>query len=198
MKAIKDQLHWQQRQKGIPTTPIDRCVAKLRYGEDSSEMGLVCETAEGTFWSFTTNPAIACMKPRAYLIKYDTLEKACEALYDYVVSEVYRVIRIESNMPYEIERKFKKRDKIAYEEYQDAIQTDDDAFKCGMDWILRSEGFPRRPDWARFLVQNRSGDYAWFETKPHIDHNMGVWTCTVGRAKLVRAEDWTTSIVRLT
>ena len=210
MDAVREQLHWLKRNSKIPTSPDDRCVARLLYGEQDTEMGLVCETADGMYWSFTTNPNIVCMSPDAYLIKYDQPEKACDALRDYVLSEVHRLIKVNSVMPYIVTREFKKRDRIAFEEYvKEALMkaifrgkeafaaTFKRGFKAGADWILRSEGWPRRPYWAHYLVMNRSGDYTWFEHKPTLDHNFGVWVSPEGRAKKVRHADWQTSITRL-
>jgi hypothetical protein len=173
-------------------------------------MGMVCETADGRYWQFTTNPNILCQTPSEYLTKHDKLENACEALSSYVLSEVHRLIRVNSIMPHIVTREFKKRDRLAFDEYvKEALmkaifrgreafaETFKRGFKAGADWILRSEGFPRRPDWAHYLVQNRNGDYQWFEKKPVMDHNFGIWVSQEGRAKHVRHEDWQKSITRL-
>jgi len=166
-------------------------------------MGLVCETADGAYWCFTTNSRIVSMPMDSILHHYPGIEKAGEKLYNYVISEIIRLLRLTTDMDYILQRKFKERDRAAFESYKDvrdnkAHNDVEYAFKCGMDWILRSEGVPRRPTWAKFLTQNRDGTFVWHEDTPTANDNNGRWE-SAGRFKEVRiAENWRSGISRLT
>lgn len=195
-------LTWQKRHPDLPTTPTDRAVRRLLYTADGEvEMGLVCEKANGTYWAFTTCRDIQCTPPSFYFVEHDTQQQAARELYDYVLAELVRVICLHSDMPLTSrQRVFKKRDRSAFAKYsrQEKVSAEA-AFRCGVDWTLRSEGFPRRPVWAKFLVQNRDGLFVWFEQMPTIDHNNGQWVVTEGRSLEVRLTDafWDSGIVRL-
>ncbi len=194
-------LCWYHRDPDVPTSPTDRAVLRLVYASDGheTEMGLVCETSDGAYWCFTTNSRIVSMPMDSILHHHKTIEEAREKLYEYVVAEIIRLLRIATNMPYTIQYRFKKRDRVALKNYTEEISGDTvQAFKCGMDWILRSEGVPRRPAWAKFLTQNRDGTFVWHEDTPSTNDNTGRWEST-GRFKEIRiAENWRSGILRLT
>ena len=199
---VAKHLTWLRRNPDLPTTPVDRAVRRLMYTADGDvEMGMVCEKANGTYWAFTTCPNIQCTPPEFYQVEHSTIKQAELALHEYVVGELLRVICLHSDMPLTArQRKFKRRDRLAFSRYDKHERSSAaDAFKCGVDWTLRSEGFPRRPLWAKFLVQNRNGSFVWFEHMPTIDHNNGLWVATDGRSLDVKLSDafWATGIVRL-
>jgi len=187
----------------LPTTPADRQVSRLMYlsSEGDSEVALVCETSDGRYWTFITNSEFQGTSPETYLIRYDTKEQAEDFIRNYVIEEMLRMIRLNSDQPYEVTRYFKARDRKAMLRYSEYFGTDvEKAFKSGMEWILRSESDTRRPGWARYLVQNRNGVFTWFENKPHPNHSTGEWCSELGRSRRVvaHAESWTASIRKLT
>ena len=185
------QLVWQKRHPQCPTTKEDRVVRKLLDKSTGMELGLVCETADSMYWSFTTSPSLRCMPTYLYLTKHQSITKAMEQLSSYVSAEFSK--------PYEpcLTRKLKRRDREAYTLRKTTLETTADAFKSGVEWILKSEGFPRRPEWARFLVQNRNGQFYWFESKP-IATDSGKWHCDTGRSTAVHdSASWQTHVVEL-
>ena len=201
MKTIlAKHLKWYKRNPEVPTTSNDRTLRRLMYVSDGIEtlMGLVCES-KNEFWCFTNNSSIECMPSELYLTKYKTLEEAEKVLFEFVLNKIYKLATLNSDMPYIQTRKFKGRDRAAFNKYTNEIGDDlKSAFKCGMEWILRSEGFPRRPSWAKFLVQNRNGTFVWFELQPKPNHTTGDWTAVDGRSEIVSMSDqWHTNITRL-
>lgn len=204
--ALSSFLTWYNRNPKLgPTTPNDRASRKLIFsaGGYDEEMGMVCERADGTYWQFTTGRMILCQRPDVYLTKHETLESASDALYAHVLSELFRVICLMSDAPVAVaNRTFKKRDRRAFSKtYLSEVVDNKSAFKSGIDWILRSEGFPRRPVWAKFLVQNRNGSFIWFEAQPTVNHNEGTWESAEGRrcqVSIATEDSWQSGIVRLT
>lgn len=199
MDAIYAELSWHRRSPRLPTTPTDRAVRKLVYGVHETEMGLVCETADGMYWSFTTNRDIICMPPKLYLVHHATVQEAALALLNYVALEVFRLMKLSSPMPYTLTRTFKKRDADAYKKYSKTIAGDTAlAFKCGMEWILRSEFATRRPVWAAYMAQNLDGGLMWFEHQP-VALDTGIWKSETGRSKhLFTSDSWRSSLTPLT
>lgn len=197
---LKDLFMFYGRDPKCPTTPNDRKVLKLHYRSATAEveMGLVCETAEGKYWCFTTNPGIYSMPPKLYLVRHDTLQSAGDALLNYVAEEVFRIMCLESDMPFQIMRTFKKRDRKAFEKYVSAgaAEGEEEAFKCGIDWMMRSEGTLRRPVWAKYMAQNRDGQRIWFENKPTLNRSAGIWEAE-GRSSPAAVEEWANSLVKL-
>ena len=199
---VAKHLTWLKRHPDLPTNPNDRAVRRLMYAADGEvEMGMVCEKANGTYWAFSTCRDIQCTPPEFYFVEHKTIQQAAAALHEYVIGELTRVICLHSDMPLTTrQRVFKKRDRRAFDRYGKGEKSSAEAaFRCGVDWALRSEGFPRRPLWAKFLVQNRDGSFTWFEHMPTIDHNNGLWVATDGRSLDVKLSDafWATGIVRL-
>jgi hypothetical protein len=190
-------LIWYRRNPKLPTTPNDRCVRKLYFKSDAGEveMGRINQTKTGNYWFFVTNSLIDVGNSHEY-IKERSLEDAENSLFQHVESELLRVMKLNSNFPYILTQKFKRRDKEAFSNYNP--ETLSEAFKCGMEWILRSEGFPRRPSWATFITQNRDGSFVWHEAKPEVDLNTGVWTSSQRMEKVKLSESLKSSILRLT
>lgn len=204
---LSNYLKWYKRHPDLPTTKLDRAVSKLRYiaGGNDSEIGMVCETANGEFWCFTTNPVIQCPRSETYLKHYKTQYDAESFLFKYALSELIRLMKLNSDVPYVLTKRFKRRDRSAFDSYtaipENRAHTDvEQAFKCGMDWILRSEGVQRRPSWANYLVQHNNGTQSWFEDKPSVNDQTGFWESKSGRNKNVQlhTESWRASIVKLT
>lgn len=189
-------LAWLKRHPSLPTTPNDRSVRRLVYrssGEES-ELGLVCELTGGGYWCVSTSPVLRVMPETMSVTRFDTIEKAQYAMDQHVEKELLRLHELTSTKPYVVERKFKSRDRQAFENYK---ARDQESFKQGMDWILRSEGFPRRPAWAKYLVQNRDGSFLWFEDMPEPDM-VGGWSSPTGRSKpVVIADRWDRSITKI-
>ncbi len=159
-------------------------------------MGLVCETSFGDYWAFTTNPNISCMPPALYLIRHTTVEKAMAQLETYVAGEVLRLI--EKSQPSIITRKLKRRDREAFLARRSILESNADAFKSGAEWILKSEGFPRRPEWAHYLAQDENGVFHWFEATPKPNEETGQWEASSGRMQSVKdRHPWQTHVVEL-
>ena len=126
-----------------------------------------------------------------HLNTYKTKEAAAEVLLEHVLDELVRVCILNSEDSKQMTA-FKSRDKSACSAYKASAKD----FKAGVSWILQSEGFPRRPDWAKYLVQNADGRFVWFEQQPEL--LSGVWCCKKGRSEVVKmAEHLTSRIVRL-
>lgn len=190
-------LRWYTRHSSLPTTPDDRAVRRLVYqlGDQETELGLVCELARGGYWVVTTSHALHVMPETMCVKTFDTVEEAQDLLFSHVVRELQRLSELSSELPYTMKTQFKARDRAAFERYGARNQ---ESFKQGIDWVLQSEGFPRRPSWARFLVQNRDGSYTWFEEMPKTDVSTGVWHAKDGRSKKVEtSKQWDHSITRI-
>lgn len=145
----------------------------LSFCEDTStiEMGHVAKRSNGTFWWFTTNPNIANKHTAG--VEYTDSQKALDELTEYVRLEIIRVGNLhrpifEHDLP---EVVLRNSDLRACE----STGSDQASFQAGMDWMLRSMGLPRRPTWAKYLVQHRDGSLTWYEHKPYPDHNRGEW-----------------------
>lgn len=196
-------LRWEERNPKVPTTPNDRAVLRLMYVANTPiQIGLVCERADGTYWCFTTNRIVHAMTLNQCLTTYADLDCAAEALREYVVDDLFRKIALDSDMPFVITRKFKERDRKAFDNYlgvtENELHSDvEHAFKCGIDWTLRSEGFPRRPSWAKFLIQNRNGCFEWHEIRPEFNNSSGVWLSTGRVRPVLLSEQPDKNIVRL-
>lgn len=145
-------------------------------GEEPIEMGQIAKRSDGSYWWFTTCRKIHC---GVFLGKHESYETAYEELRNYVASEISRV--------FDLTKPIHTHDlPVIYLRNSDlkACQragADIDDFSAGMDWALRTQGFPRRPAWAKFLVQNRDLSFTWFECMPTTDHNKGIWVCSEGR-----------------
>lgn len=196
LRDLRDMLQsccsWHHRNPKLPTSPNDRAVLRLVYNAGhETELGLVCERADGTYWCFTTSSLISCLPLAIHLDIYPTKELAADVLLSHVLDELVRVSQLNSDT-YHSMPAFKKRDRLACASYK--AKPED--FKAGASWILQSEGFPRRPSWAKFLVQNGDGKFMWFEEKPEL--LSGSWHCVSGRSQTVcLAERLTSRIVRL-
>ncbi len=196
MSTLRDKFRgciaWHRRNPRLPTSPNDRAVLRLVYNEGlESELGLVCERADGTYWCFTTSHSISGLPYSVHLNTYKSKDEAASVLFEHVLDELVRVCVLTSER-YNVSPTLKKRDKKACSAYRAEAKD----FKAGASWILQSEGFPRRPDWAKYLVQNADGRFVWFEQQPEL--LSGTWCCDKGRSQVVRmAEHLTSRIVRL-
>lgn len=181
--AVKDRLVWHVRNPKLPTSPEDRQVRRLSY-DTGQELGLVCERSDGTFWCFVTSCSISALPVATHLHTYESPKAAAVVLEQHVVSELLRIYRLETSMPEPA--KLKTRDKVASKGYDTA------SFKAGVSWVLESEGFPRKPQWAKFLAQNADGRFVWFEQAPVL--TSGTWVAS-GRSQHVALADRLSSCV---
>lgn len=181
--AVKAKLRWFVRNPSLPTSPKDRQIRRLAY-DTGQELGLVCERSNGTFWCFVTSCSISTLPVSIHLRTYKTPDSAAAVLEQHVVSELLRIYRLETCVPEPA--KLKIRDKAASNGY------DKVSFKAGASWILESEGFPRRPQWAKFLIQNADGRFVWFEYKPTLIS--GSWKAE-GRSQPVVLSDRLSSCI---
>ena len=166
---------------------------------DPIEMGQVAIRSDKTYWWFTTNPKIMCKHTAGARYKYE--KAACKDLQDYVCSEIIRLNNLKTPVIYQnldpVE--LRKSDRNACREYR----CNEDDFTQGMDWAFRTMGIPRRPHWAKFIVQNRDLTFVWYEHEPEYDHNKGSWHCKHGRSMVLVLDEeclvgnWKTSIKRI-
>lgn len=140
------------------------------YDGETIPLAQIARRSNKTFWWYVTSPTIACRHTAGQEL---TLEQAQRTLLDYLEEEITRMFNLkkpvfEHDLPTVT---FRKSDqKVCLK-----LDSDDQSFINGMDWMLRTMGFPRRPVWAKYLVQNRDKSFYWFENEPYADLKTGKW-----------------------
>lgn len=178
------------------------CVLMLTFGhgDDFECLGYVSKVATGYYW-FTTCPKLVC----AYVTTDMglSLDECKTQLFNYGLDELIRLYHLSGRIDHIVSTKLRNSDVRACESYKEHYGgVDDDSFNsgfhAGLDRGVKTQGLPRKPVWAKYLVQNRDGTFAWFEHEPICVSNDGVWMCDTGRSKQVSLHaDWTGSIRRL-
>lgn len=178
------------------------CVLMLVFGlEDDFEcLGYVSKVEAGHYW-FIACPKLVC----AYVTTDEglSLNECKTQLFNYALNELVRLYNLSGRMDNMVSTKLRNSDMRACESYKEHFgAVDDDSFDAGFhsgfDRGVKTQGLPRKPTWAKYLVQNRDGTLVWFEQEPECALNDGVWTCSAGRSRKVSLHnDWTGSIKRL-
>lgn len=142
--------------------------------EKVGELGLVCRRADNTYWWMTTTTRLRCKHTAG--VRYPTEEAAYLDLTTYLEHEIMKTAE--------------KRDVLetplrTYEQrYAKANNCDIESFAYGVQCSLRMSGMPRRPSWARYLIQNDDGTLVWFETKPV--KKEGIYTSKTGKSQPIK------------
>lgn len=161
------------------------------------DLGFVSKVAAGFFW-FVTNPNLLCayQTTDARL----TLEQCKVALFNHALGELQR-LHVDSRLDI-LTTTMRKSDVRACAQNM-PVDVEEDSYKTGfhhgLDRGIKTQGLPRKPTWARYLVQNRDGTLTWFEHEPSADNNDGKWTCSSGRTStiLLNKQHWTGSLKKL-
>jgi hypothetical protein len=135
------------------------------------EMAQLARRGNGTYWWFVTSPKIHCRHTAG--IEYHILEDAQASMLGYVQQEIIRVWNLKKPVfHHALPMPEMRKSDMRVCEIQECNTRD---FQEGMDWMLRTMGFPRRPVWAKYLVQNRDKSFYWLENEPYPDHQSGRW-----------------------
>lgn len=135
------------------------------------EMAQLARRGNGTYWWFVTTPKIHCRHTAN--IEYKDLETARSSMVAYVKQEIIRVWNLKKPVfHHDLPMTEMRKTDMRVCEIQECNTRD---FQEGMDWAFRTMGFPRRPVWAKYLVQNRDKSFYWLENEPYQDHQSGRW-----------------------
>lgn len=163
-------LKWFKRSDGSDHGSVSM-LAFCAPDSEPIEMGQVSRLSTGEYWWFTTNPKIVNRHTASFPVL--KLKQAEQGLEHYVGSEIDRLKNLKLPVVYHDlpDTTARRSDKkvMAIGSY------DQDSFLAGMDWMLRTMGFPRKPSWAKFLVQHRDRTFTWFEKQPVHDPCTGRW-----------------------
>jgi hypothetical protein len=214
-EAIHSCLVWYEKDKRFEKQDVeekDLRVRQLCYqpsGRDPVLMGTVCKQRKGKsgFWWFIDNHDIKCRYETVGLENI-SLDDACDQLYEHVFSEIYR--QMKASLPCSARARFKLSDTdlhasslyLARHFREKGVTGEDNfygvGFHHGVDYSMKSQGIGRRPEWAKYVVQNRDGSIWWFEHQPKILKIQGKWEVRKGRCEQAKvAEDWECSLQRV-
>lgn len=204
-KNVENPLRWfemSEQHRGQYRAKEGRSVSMLAFCTDDAviEMGQVAKRSNKSFWWFTTNPTIETKHTAGST--YDKLVDAEEALRQHVVSEIERLKLLSVPVFFHDKKLITSRRSDRRAIGTLGRGTDAKSFMHGMEWALRTSGIPRKPTWAKFIVQNRDKSFTWFENQPVADIETGRWVSPEGQSKRVNLiEDdqwsWNNSIKRI-
>jgi hypothetical protein len=159
-------------------------------------LGYVARTGDGQFYPIFMHKDL--IAGRWKLVLFPDMQGASDYLEQHTESELRRFMKNNTPHKYVASVTLNSKDIVAGKQY--VSNTSDRSFRsgfiAGVDWALHSQGIPKKPSWANYVVQNRDGSITWFENKPEVDHGAGVWHADGKRRTVKIHEQWSCSLTK--